>query len=92
MFIFIEKAIVGMALLRMISGSVEVLAALLILKVNEVEKALIINSSLAIIGPIILIATTTIGLFGMADKISLSKIFWIVCGVCCILYGVKSGN
>jgi putative exporter of polyketide antibiotics len=92
MFIFIEKAIVGMALLRMISGSVEVLAALLILKVNEVEKALIINSSLAIIGPIILIATTTIGLFGMADKISLSKILWIVCGVCCILYGVKSGN
>lgn len=87
---YLEKAIIGMALLRILSGSIEIIAAMLILKVNEVEKALVINSSLALIGPIILIATTTIGLFGMAEKVSFTKMLWIFCGVGLILYGVKS--
>jgi hypothetical protein len=84
-----EKAILGMAVLRMLSGSVEVLAALLILKVNEVEKALLINSGLAIVGPIILITTTAIGLLGMSDRISFAKIAWILVGISCILIGVR---
>ncbi|MBY0121333.1 YqhV family protein [Bacillus sp. S/N-304-OC-R1] len=90
MFQYLEKAIMGMAFLRVISGSLEIFAAILILKYNDVEKALVVNSSLALIGPIILIATTTIGLFGLAEKISLKKIAWIFGGVACILYGVKS--
>ncbi|GIN61264.1 hypothetical protein J27TS8_12570 [Robertmurraya siralis] len=90
MFQFLEKAIIGMALLRILSGSIEIFAALLILKVNQIEKALIINSSLALIGPIILILTTTIGLIGIAEKVSFTKMLWIFCGVGLILYGVKS--
>ncbi|MEQ2525946.1 DUF2619 domain-containing protein [Robertmurraya yapensis] len=90
MFQFLEKAIIGMALLRMLSGSIEIMAALLFLKVNNVEKALMINSSLALIGPIVLIVTTTIGLIGIAEKISFVKMLWIFCGVGLILYGVKS--
>ncbi|WNC17119.1 YqhV family protein [Brevibacillus brevis] len=84
-----EKAILGMAVLRMLSGSVEILAALLILKVNEVEKALLINSGLAIVGPIILISTTTIGLLGISDRVSFAKIAWILVGITCILIGVR---
>ncbi|MDZ5470473.1 YqhV family protein [Bacillus sp. 31A1R] len=90
MFGLFEKAILGMAFLRLMSGSLEILAAVFILKYNEVEKALLINSSLALIGPLVLIATTTIGLFGIAEKVSFMKMFWILCGVGFILYGVKS--
>lgn len=90
MFHLLEKAIIGMALLRFISGSIEIFAALLFIKLNDIEKALLINSSLALVGPMILIASTTIGLVGMADKISFTKILWILCGVAFILYGVKS--
>lgn len=90
MFNLLEKAIIGMAFLRLMSGSIEIIAALLIIKYNEVEKALLINSSLALIGPLVLIATTTIGLFGIAEKVSFTKMFWILCGVGLILYGVKS--
>ena len=90
MFILLEKAIIGMAFLRLLSGSLEIFAAILILKFNDVEKALVVNSSLALIGPLVLIVTTAIGLFGIAERISFTKIFWIVCGVGCILYGVKS--
>ncbi|MFS0554091.1 YqhV family protein [Brevibacillus sp. 179-C9.3 HS] len=84
-----EKAIMGMAALRVFSGSIEIIAALLILKVNQVEKALLINSGLAIVGPVILITTTAIGLLGMSDRISFAKIAWILVGVSCILIGVK---
>ncbi len=62
MLSFIEKAVLGMVILRLLSGSIEITAALLMLKANEIEKALIINSSLAIVGPLVLIATTFIGL------------------------------
>lgn len=85
-----DKAVLGMALLRIISGVIEVSAALLMIKLNTVEKALLVNSSLAIVGPLILITTTTIGVIGMADNISLMKLIWIFLGVSLILIGVKS--
>lgn len=84
-----EKAILGMAALRIMSGTLELLAALLILKVNQVEKALLINSSLAIVGPLVMLTTTTVGLIGMSDRISFAKIAWIFLGVVCIFIGVR---
>ncbi len=90
MFHLLEKAVIGMALLRIMSGCIEIIAAMLILKFNEVEKALMINGSLALIGPLILILSTTIGLIGMAERISFAKMLWIICGVGFIIYGVKS--
>lgn len=90
MFQLFEKAIMSMALLRILSGSIEIFVAILILKFNDIEKALVVNSSLALVGPIILIITTTIGLVGLSDRVSLTKLIWIFGGVACILYGIRS--
>jgi hypothetical protein len=90
MFTSIEKVVMVMAVLRIFSGSVELIAALLMLKFNSIEKALIVNTSLALVGPTILILTTAIGLSGMAENISFFKIFLIFLGIALILYGVKS--
>jgi hypothetical protein len=90
MFAFMEKAVLGMALLRLISGSIELFAAFLMFKFNSIDKAIIINSSLALIGPIILILTTTIGLLGIVEKVSFTKLIFIFLGVGMILYGVRS--
>jgi hypothetical protein len=90
MFTSIEKVVMVMAVLRIFSGSVELIAALLMLKFNNIEKALIVNSSLVLVGPTILILTTAIGLSGMAENISFFKIFLIFLGIALILYGVKS--
>jgi hypothetical protein len=90
MFIIFEKAVLGMAFLRLLSGSIELFAAILMLKFNSVEKALVVNSSLAIVGPIILILTTSIGLLGIVEKISYMKMVWIFLGVGFIFVGVKS--
>ncbi|WP_062104487.1 YqhV family protein [Bacillus niameyensis] len=90
MFIFLEKAIIAMALLRILSGSIDIIAAFLMLRFNDIEKALILNSSLALVGPIVFMLATTVGLIGIADKISLAKFIWIFIGFGFIVYGVKS--
>lgn len=84
----LDKFVASMATLRLFSGSLEIVAAIVMLRLNQVDKALAVNSALAFMGPLILIVTTTIGLVGMADKLSWGKIGWILCGVGCLLYGI----
>ena len=80
--------VLGMVVLRLISGSIEILAALIMFKLNQVEKALLVNSALALVGPMILISTTTIGLAGIADKLSWTRFLWILLGVSCLFIGI----
>jgi hypothetical protein len=84
----VNKMVMGMFTLRMISGTIEILAAIWMLRLNQIDKALMINASLAIIGPIVLLTTTTIGLIGLADKMSFSKMIWIVIGVSFMFMGI----
>jgi hypothetical protein len=90
LFTTFEKVVLGMALLRILSGSIEISAALLMLKFNDIEKALLVNSTLVLVGPIILILTTSIGLSGITAHISYYKIFVIFLGIALILYAVLS--
>lgn len=84
----IDKYVLGMVVLRLASGSLEVLAAFTMLRLNDIERALLVNSALALAGPIILISTTTIGLVGIADRLSWSKMAWIAAGIACLFIGV----
>ncbi|WP_110926319.1 YqhV family protein [Bacillus massiliglaciei] len=90
MFIAIEKAVLLMGLIRLLSGSLEIFAALLMLKFNDIEKALMVNSSLALIGPFVLMSTTAIGLVGVTEKLSLFKLLCIMIGVTIVFIGIKS--
>lgn len=84
----LNKIVLTMALLRLGSGSIELIAALLMLRFNQIEKALMVNSGLALVGPLILIATTTVGLVGISDKLSMGKLLWILMGVSCLFVGI----
>ncbi|WP_010499059.1 YqhV family protein [Paenibacillus elgii] len=84
----INKIVLSMALIRIFSGSIEIMAGLLMLRYNQIEKALLINSGLALVGPFVLLTTTTIGLVGMADKLSAGKMLWVLVGVSCIFIGI----
>jgi hypothetical protein len=83
-----NKIVWSMAILRMLSGSIELIAAFLMLRMASIEKSLLINSGLAVFGPLILISTTTIGLVGIADKLSVHKFAWILVGVTCLFIGI----
>lgn len=88
--ILIEKALLLMIILRLFSGSIEVSAALLMFKLNDLEKALYINSLLALVGPVVLIITTGIGLYGLTEKISLTRIICLFSGIFLILFSLKA--
>jgi len=84
----VDKTVLSMALLRMLSGCLELTAAMIMLKFNDVQKSLVVNSMLALVGPLVLISTTTIGLVGLSDKLSPAKFLWVAAGVCCLLIGI----
>ncbi|HEX7056275.1 MAG TPA: YqhV family protein [Bacilli bacterium] len=84
----INKLVLSMAMLRIFSGSLELLAAIFMLKLNQIDKALLVNSGLALVGPLVLVSTTSIGLVGIADKISFGRFVWILVGVSCIFFGI----
>lgn len=80
--------VLGMALLRIISGMIELSAAILMIYFNKVETAFKINACLAVIGPIIMLSVTSLGLIGLAGKIPLAKLLTIFCGVILIFIGL----
>lgn len=81
--------VLAMGLLRIISGSIELLAACLMIYFNKVETALKINALLAVTGPAIMITVTTLGLIGIAGNVSLLKMLTILCGVFLIFLGLN---
>ena len=85
----IEKVVLGMAAIRILSGTLEITAALFMLHYNTVDRALVINSLLSIVGPIIFFSTMTLGIYGLSTKLSFTSLIWIMVGVFCIVYGIK---
>ena len=85
----IEKALLFIIMLRFISGSIEVTAAALMLKFNDLEKAFYINSLLALVGPTVLIVTTGIGMAGLAEKMSFAKMVCMFAGILLILFSMR---
>jgi hypothetical protein len=83
-----NKIVLGISTVRLMSGSIEIIAALMMLRYNHIEKTLLINTSLALVGPFVLLTTTTIGLIGVADKLSISKMLWVLLGVSCLFIGI----
>ncbi|WP_226657012.1 DUF2619 domain-containing protein [Guptibacillus hwajinpoensis] len=83
-------SILVMGLLRLLSGVVELIAAVLILVIHDLKTAMIINAILAVVGPIILVTTMTAGLIGLAGDLSITKILLIMVGVGFILIGTLS--
>ncbi|MET3195841.1 YqhV family protein [Bacillus sp. OAE603] len=83
-----DKAVLGMGLLRVVGGSLELMAAITILYFNDIKKALALNSILATVGPIILISTMTIGIIGVASELDPIRLVLVFCGVFLILLAV----
>jgi hypothetical protein len=77
-----------MAALRVVSGCLEITAAMIMLRFNQVDKALLVNSGLAIVGPFVLLSTTALGLIGIAEKMSFSKLLLVLAGVAFIFVGI----
>jgi hypothetical protein len=78
-----------MALLRIISGLLEIAAALLILRLQRVETALRINAFLGLVGPVIFLLVSVMGLIAVAIKLSPYKIGLVITGIILVLLGTR---
>ncbi len=83
-----NKIVLGMAAVRFLSSSIEFTAAVLMLKFATVETAFKINALLALIGPAAMITVTTLGLVGLAGKVSHAGMLSIFLGVVLIFAGM----
>lgn len=79
----------GMALVRLISAVTELTGAYLMIRMNRLDAAVRVNALLGLIGPLVLLAATTIGVVGLADRLSPPKLFLILAGVGLILLGTR---
>ena len=85
-----EKALLLIIILRLLSGSIELTAAMFMMKYNDLEKAFYINTLLALVGPIILVVTTGLALTGLTEKISITRMVCLFSGIILILYSLRS--
>jgi hypothetical protein len=79
----------GMAIMRIVAGSIEICAAFLMLRYYTVEHALRINAFLGLVGPIMLITVTLIGVSGLAARVSFKSIMLVFMGVYLIILGTQ---
>lgn len=89
MFFVFEKIVLSMAALRFLSSTIEFTAALLMLRFNSVESAFKINAILSVVGPVVMITVTSLGLVGLAGKVSIQGMVFIVSGVVMIFIGLN---
>ena len=80
--------LMSMVGIRVLSGTIEIGAAILMWYLGTVQKAFTVNAFLALVGPAVLVTVTALGLTGMAESISLWKIGLILSGVGLILWGI----
>ncbi|MFG3612602.1 MULTISPECIES: YqhV family protein [Rummeliibacillus] len=86
----IDKSVLIMVVMRLFSGSLEIMAALFMFRFNNLEKAFYINTMLALVGPTVLIITTAVAMFGLADKISMTRMICLFAGVTLILISMNA--
>ncbi|MFX4261458.1 YqhV family protein [Pelotomaculum propionicicum] len=89
MFLIQDKIVLGMAGVRLLSATIEFTAAMLMLVYGRVETAFRINALLALVGPTVLLTVTTLGLIGLAGKISPSGMMTVILGVILIFIGIN---
>jgi len=84
-----DKLIWGIRLMRGLSAAIEVSAVLLLLRMQDVRPMLRLNSALGLVGPLIFIAVSAMGLAEGLGKIHPQKLLLILTGVVLVVLGTR---
>lgn len=86
-----ERAILNnMATIRMISGLLEIAVALIFLKIGRIDSALRMNAFLGLVGPLVFIVVSVLGITAIAVRLPWYKVVLISMGMVFVLIGTKS--
>lgn len=80
----------AMGWLRILSGSIEIAAALFIWRSFRVEQAVRINAALGLAGPVFFFIVSALGLAGLAGRLSLIRICFVLAGIGLVFAGTRS--
>jgi hypothetical protein len=86
------KTLLGMCLLRVLSGCIELSAAMLMWHFGSIPVALRINGVLGVCGPLVLLLATGLGLSSLAGQVPPSRLLLILAGVSLIFLGTRWGE
>lgn len=86
-----ERVVSGMAMLRLLSATVEIVAALLMVRSGKVADAIRINGVLGLVGPLVLASVTALGVIGLAGtgRLSPTRLATLAVAVLLILTSVR---
>jgi len=79
-----------MALVRFLSGSIEIVAAVAFLRLGKVETALRINAFLGLVGPLVFVLVSVFGIVAVAVRLSPAKIILLTLGTIMVLIGTRA--
>jgi hypothetical protein len=85
-----EKMLWGIRLMRVLSACVEVGAAIMLLRMNDVRSMIRLNGMLGLVGPFIFIGVSALGLSASLGKVQPTKLGVILLGVILVLWGTRS--
>ncbi|HHX24264.1 MAG: DUF2619 domain-containing protein [Tepidanaerobacteraceae bacterium] len=85
-----DPILTSMAIMRVISSLIELTAAFLFLKGKSVQTALRINASLGLIGPLIFMGVSLLGITSLSGKVSFIRLVIILTGVLLVLIGTAT--
>lgn len=87
---FVHHAVAGMALVRFLSAGIELSAALLmLLRFRTPAEALRLNAVLGLVGPLIFLTVSGLGLAGMARDLPSPRLLLVLAGVALITLGTR---
>lgn len=87
-----EPMLLSMAIIRLLSSIMEFTAAMFFLKSKSIEKALRINAFLGLLGPLVFVTVSSLGIISIADKIPVKRLVIVILGVMLIIIGTASSN
>jgi hypothetical protein len=80
----------NMAVIRIISGLLEIATAIIFIKIGRVDSALRLNAFLGLIGPIVFILVSVLGIAAIAVKLSWIKLVLLSLGLLLVIVGTKT--
>lgn len=88
---FVHRAVAGMALVRFLSAALEFSAAMLmLLRFRTPAEALRLNAVLGMVGPMIFLLVSLLGLAGLARELPASRLLLVMAGITLIVLGTSS--
>lgn len=85
-----EKMLWGIRLMRLLSACAEVTVAILLLRITDVRVMIRLNGLLGLVGPLIFITVSSLGLAASLGKVQTGKLGLILLGVVLVLWGTRS--